>query len=443
MPEMPQCGTSTTGWGNTPGAVPEPGRSVGHGPERGRDLRGLSRRTDPVPAVWPHHSTPGPTTSTPHVPPDPASLPGGCRRHFGASVAGSEQELQSIPAPASPLPLLLLLRQSPAGHRRLLRWRPAGTVTLRPSLRPPDRWGSGWAEQLCTPGLGSWGCCDNRPVVGDTPGGWPGDTQGCPSAQGISCGSGGDRFHPSVHSTSSILPSSCPGLLLGPVLCAGSPTTRLGTPEGARGTWGRWQSWVAVCVLVTALAVSVREGEGFSAEITQNRARVPGHQRQDGESEEGDLGCPGSEGSSAAPVDVASPAGSALNPSLLPPSWRGTSPAELEDAASSCGRAGGVLWQSQGEQGSSVLVPGVTAARCRQPSLLRPLSPPAPEPRHKVGTSHACGIGWETQLLGTSASRFGPARREALTTTAGAPGSCAHRPDTGNAGPRDGRTEPG
>lgn len=181
-----------------------------------------------------------------------------------------------------------------------------------------------------------------------------------------------------MHSTGSVLPSSCPGLLLGPVLGAGSPRTRLGTPAGTRGTWGRWQSWPAVCVLLAALAVSVREGEGFSAEITQNRAHVPGHRRQDGESEEGALGCPASEGSSAAPVDVASPAGSALNPSLLPPSWRGTSPAELEDAASSCGRAGGVLWQSQGEQGSSVLVPGVTAARCRQPSLLRPLSPPGP-----------------------------------------------------------------
>ncbi|XP_068513605.1 uncharacterized protein [Anas acuta] len=50
-------------------------------------------------------------------------------------------------------------------------------------------------------------------------------------------------------------------------------------------------------------------------------------------------------------------------PPLLqgPAAHRGTSPAELEDAASSCGRAGGVLWQSQGELGSGVLLLGDAA----------------------------------------------------------------------------------
>lgn len=58
--------------------------------------------------------------------------------------------------------------------------------------------------------------------------------------------------------------------LLGPVVCVDSPhDMALGPPPGTRGTWGRWQSWPVVSVLVAALAASVREGEGFSAEITR------------------------------------------------------------------------------------------------------------------------------------------------------------------------------
>lgn len=129
--------------GDAPGTVPEPGRSVGHGPERGRDLRGSAAgpalcRPCPSGNWWPHHSPPGPRHQHPSRPSragtDPASLPGGCHRHFGASVAGSEQELRSIPAPASPL------AAPPERHRgRCGRcgggWR-APSPSVHPSVRP-------------------------------------------------------------------------------------------------------------------------------------------------------------------------------------------------------------------------------------------------------------------------------------------------------------------
>uniref|UniRef100_A0A8C3C044 Interferon alpha inducible protein 27 like 1 n=1 Tax=Cairina moschata TaxID=8855 RepID=A0A8C3C044_CAIMO len=86
-----------------------------------------------------------------------------------------------------------------------------------------------------------------------------------------------------------------------------------------------------------------------------------GHRRR------GLRGAPASRGASPAPGGIRSPGRGCLKslPSSLPPR-RGTSPAELEDAASSCGRAGGVLWQSQGELGSGVLLPGDAAPRCHR-----------------------------------------------------------------------------
>lgn len=89
-----------------------------------------------------------------------------------------------------------------------------------------------------------------------------------------------------MHSTSSVLPSSCPGLLLGPVVCAGSPHGLvLGASPGTRGTWG---SGRAGCVLVAARTAGVREREGFSAEIT-HAASIPrtGHTCRDTETRTG------------------------------------------------------------------------------------------------------------------------------------------------------------
>lgn len=58
-------------------------------------------------------------------------------------------------------------------------------------------------------------------------------------------------------------------------------------------------------------------------------------------------------------------------------------------------------------------------AACGGPPAAGRAPPPQGHLPRQVGTPHACGIGWESQLLGTSASRFGLARREELTTTAG------------------------
>lgn len=93
-----------------------------------------------------------------------------------------------------------------------------------------------------------------------------------------------------------------------------------------------------------------------------HQPRAGGTEPRIGHRRMGLRGAPASRGASPAPGGIRSPGRGCLKslPSSLPPR-RGTSPAELEDAASSCGRAGGVLWQSQGELGSGVLLPGDTA----------------------------------------------------------------------------------